>query len=209
MGPERAAQALDWLTHRYQLRGVLSVGFAGGLQTSLTTGDAVLVSRVLAHAATPETAGMQEVCPIVPDARLARLAAVAATRAALVTHVGTLLSTTTVVSHAAAKQRFGHLSGALAVDMESYSIGQAARRYHLPFMVLRTIFDGVEEDCSLPVEAFTTPDGALQPLHLLDYLARHPRTFGQIPHLWWKARKAGSRLQSWLQHFLTLLPRDL
>ena len=47
MGPERAAQAVLWLGQHYQLVGVLSVGFAGGLQAELRPGDALLVTHIL------------------------------------------------------------------------------------------------------------------------------------------------------------------
>src|ERR687886_2208269 len=47
MGPERAAQAVLWLGQHYQLAGVLSVGFAGGLQAELRPGDALLVTHIL------------------------------------------------------------------------------------------------------------------------------------------------------------------
>ena len=56
----------------------------------------------------------------------------AVAQAAVVSHTGTLLSTTTVVAQAAAKEELGQQSGALAVDMESYSVGQMAAQRHIP-----------------------------------------------------------------------------
>ena len=96
--------------------------------------------------------------------RLAHIAAMAVAQAAVVSHTGTLLSTTAVVAQAAAKQALGQHSGALAVDMESYSVGQMAAQRHIPFAVLRTIFDAAHENMSLPVAACTTADGSLRPL---------------------------------------------
>src|SRR5262245_29464506 len=55
MGPERAAQAVLSLGQHYELAGVLSVGFAGGLQTDLAPGDAVLVTKILAPCDMPKT----------------------------------------------------------------------------------------------------------------------------------------------------------
>src|SRR6266850_8169081 len=46
MGPERAAQAVLWLGQHYQLAGMLSVGFAGGLQADLARGDALLITNL-------------------------------------------------------------------------------------------------------------------------------------------------------------------
>jgi len=205
MGPERAAQAVLWLGQHYQLAGVLSVGFAGGLQAELARGDAVLVTQILALCGTPGSADGTAEVGLQPDARLAHIAAMAVAQTAVVSHTGTLLSTPTVIAQAAAKRDMGQRSGALAVDMESYGIGQAAAQHHLPFAVLRTIFDPAGENLALPITTCLTPDGSLQPWHLLGSLVRHPGLWRQLPHWWRTSHVAGRHLQRWLQHFFLLL----
>ena len=205
MGPERAAQAVLWLGQHYQLAGVLSVGFAGALQAELRPGDALLVTHILAQNDVARTAGLATGSGIRPDARLAHIAAMAVAQAAVVSHTGTLLSTTAVVALATAKQALGQHSGALAVDMESYSVGQMAAQSHVPFAVLRTIFDAAHENMSLPVSACTTADGSLRPFRLMGCLACRPHLVLQLPHWWWASQVAGRHLQRWLQHFFLLL----
>ena len=205
MGPERAAQAVLWLEQRYQLAGLLSVGFAGGLQAELRSGDALLVTHILAQDDVTRTTDLAVDSGIRPDARLAHIAAMAVAQAAVVSHAGTLLSTTAVVAQAAAKQALGQQSGALAVDMESYSVGQMAAQSHVPFAVLRTIFDASHENMSLPVAACTTANGSLQPLRLFGCLACRPWLLLQLPHWWWASQLAGRHLQRWLQYFFLLL----
>jgi adenosylhomocysteine nucleosidase len=197
MGPERAVQATTWLVQSYPLWGVVSVGFAGSLQASLGTGDAVLAHTLFSGSVPPEV--------VKPDARLARIAATAATRAALVIHCGSLLSVAEVVSHVAAKERLGRCSGALAVDMESYHVGRTAAAHNLPFVTLRTIFDTRADDVPLQVERFTTPDGAMQSGRLVWCLVHQPCLLMQMLPLWRKVRIAGKHLETWLQHFFTLL----
>jgi adenosylhomocysteine nucleosidase len=205
MGLERAAQAVRWLGQHYQLAGVLSVGFAGGLQAELRPGDALLVTRILAQADVARTASLAADSGIRPDARLAHIAAMAVAQAAVVSHTGTLLSTTAVMAQAAVKQALGQHSGALAVDMESYSVGQMAAQNHIPFAVLRTIFDTSCENMSLPVATWTTADGSLRPFRLGGCLACRPWLLLQLPHWWWASQVAGRHLQRWLQHFFLLL----
>src|SRR5215510_14664214 len=205
MGPERAAQAVLWLGQHFQLTGVLSVGFAGGLQAELRPGDALLVTYILAQDDMARTASLAAGSGIRPDARLAHIAAMAVAQAAVVSYTGTLLSTTAVVAQAAAKQALGQHSGALAVDMESYSVGQMAAQSHVPFAVLRTIFDTSHENMSLPVATCTTADGSLRPLRLVGCLACHPWLWLQLPHWWWASQVAGRHLQCWLQYFFLLL----
>jgi len=207
MGPERAAQAVFWLAQQYPLAGVLSVGFAGALQTELARGEALLVTRILAPGDLPETAGSAVHAGLRPDARLAHIAAMAVAQAAVVSHTGTLLSTPSMITPAASKQNLGRCSGALAVDMESYSIGQAAAQQHLPFAVLRTIFDTVDEPMTFPVTTCLTPAGALRPWRLMGRLACQPGLWLHLPSWWRASYVAGRHLQRWLQHFFLLLHR--
>src|SRR5262249_49142368 len=110
-----------------------------------------------------------------------------------------------VIAQAAAKRDMGQRSGALAVDMESYGIGQAAAQHHLPFAVLRTIFDTADDNLALPITTCFTSDGSLQPWRLLGYLVNHPGLWRQLPHWWWTSYVAGRHLQRWLQYFFLLL----
>ncbi len=197
MGAARAAQGVRWLHKHAHLTGVLSVGFAGGLQADLGVGDALLSTHVFA----------QDIdAPILhPDARLAHVATMAVAQTAIVSHAGTLLSTTAVLAQAAVKQMVGRLSGALAVDMESYSVGQTATTCQLPFAVLRTIFDPVHEDFALPVATCTTVTGSLQPVRLAGCLCAQPWLLSKLPYWWWASRVAGRHLQQWLQAFFLLV----
>jgi adenosylhomocysteine nucleosidase len=204
MGPQRAAQAVTWLLRYAQPQGLLSVGFAGGLQPHLHTGDAVFASRVLAQNVGLDSTGQMLPPAILPHAAWSRLASAAAAQAHVCGYHGPLISTAMVMVHAAAKQDLGQQYGALAVDMESYSIGCLAARAGLPFTVLRTIFDPVTEDCTLPPTVCMTPTGAWQPGRLAAYLTRHPLQLVQMPHLWRQARCAGKHLQAWLAAFLSL-----
>jgi adenosylhomocysteine nucleosidase len=205
MGPERATQAATWLVQHYALQAVLSIGFAGGLQASVATGDAVLPLRILTTQVGAETISPPAPVGIVPDAGLAHHAAIAARQAGLTLHQGTLLSVIEMVAHAVAKQRLGEQFGALAVDMESYSIGRVAVAHHLPFMVLRTIFDTQTDNVPFQASQFTSANGALQPLRVLSYIVRHPHVLAEVPHAWGKVRTAGRGLESWLGHFLRQL----
>jgi adenosylhomocysteine nucleosidase len=205
IGPQRATQAAAWLVHHYALRGMLSVGFAGGLQTHLATGDAILATKVLAHFGSLATRDVSAAQAIVPYADWLHIATVAAAQAGLVSYRGLVWSVDTMLAHATAKQCLGQQSGALAVDMESYSIGQVATQAHLPFGMLRTIFDTAGEDCLFSPEACMTPDGVLQPHRLLAHLGSHPSLLMQMPYVWGQARAAGQRLQHWVRHFFMLL----
>ena len=201
MGPERAVAGLRWLCRCSRLRGVINVGFAGGLQRQLATGDAVLVT----HIGMTQGTLRRHAPDMTPDRALAALAAAAAGRAGLGRHRGLLLSSADLVPWAADKQGLGEQSGALAIDMESYSLACAAAAYLLPFASLRTIFDTCHDDLYVPVDVCTTLDGRLRRGRLLGHAVRHPQTLLGLPRLWYNAHRAAKQLGTWLDHFFAIL----
>jgi len=129
----------------------------------------------------------------------------AVAQTAVISHTGALLSMPTVATQAPVKRDLGRRSGALAVDMESYSVAHAAAQRHLPCAVLRTIFDPADEPMTFPVTTCLTPAGALRPWRLVGCLTRQPELWLQLPHWWRASYVAGHHLQRWLQHFFLLL----
>ena len=205
MGAERATGAATWLVQHYALHGLLSVGFAGGLQAALATGDTLLPQQVLAWSGDLDGANPIPTTPLRTDASLARLATLSANQAHLRQHQGTLLTVPAVLLHATTKRYLGQRSGALAADMESYSIGQVAVAHAIPFMPLRTIFDTCDADIPLQVKKFISADGVVRPIRVLCALASHPGACLHIVPMWWQAQCAGHALVSWLRHFLPRL----
>jgi adenosylhomocysteine nucleosidase len=205
MGAERATGAATWLVQHYALHGLLSVGFAGGLQAALATGDTLLPQQVQAWCGDITGDRAVQTAPLCTDASLARLATLSARQAHLRQHQGTLLTVPEVLRHATTKQHLGQCSGALAADMESYSIAQVAVAHAIPFMPLRTIFDTCDDDIPLPVGQCISTDGVVRPIGVLCALASHPGAFLHTVPMWWQAHRAGRALVSWLQHFFPLL----
>jgi nucleoside phosphorylase len=205
MGAERATDAATWLVRHYALHSLLSVGFAGGLQAALATGDTLLPQEVLAWSGDLKGASPIKTTPLLTDAGLARLAILSANQAHLRQHQGMLLTVPEVLLHATTKRHLGQCSGALAADMESYSIGQVAVAHAIPFMPLRTIFDTCDDDIPLQMGKFISADGVVRPIRGLCALASHPGAFRHIVPMWWQAQCAGHALASWLRHFLPRL----
>ena len=205
MGAERATHAATWLVQHYALHGLLSVGFAGGLQAALATGDTLLPQQVLSWSGDLEGESAIKTASLYTDAGLARLATLSANQAHLRQHQGTLLTVPEVLLHATTKQHLGQRSGALAADMESYSIGQVAVAHAIPFMPLRTIFDTCDDDIPLPVGKCISADGVVRPIRVLCALASHPGAFLHTVPMWRQTHRAGHALVSWLRHFLPRL----
>jgi adenosylhomocysteine nucleosidase len=206
MGEKRATAALRWLLEHERLWGVLSIGFAGGLQPELVTGDVVLADRILATSAlVMSERGVSEAAIVTPNVRLAAHVAMAAQRADLVRHHGLLLSHDTVVSGALDKHALGRYTGALAADMESYYIGLLAEAHRLPFISMRVILDPCQMELDLPLHGVTTLDGGVLPVRAALAVMRQPVLLQSFWQLWCLSRLSQRRLSAWLAHFVAIL----
>ncbi len=101
---------------------LLSFGIAGGLDPALRPGALVVADGVFG-----------------PDGR--HLAAAPTLFPDLTARRGPVAAAATVVADPAAKARLFAATGALAVDLESWGVAQAAEEAGLPFGVLRAVAD--------------------------------------------------------------------
>lgn len=128
MGARRAHETLTrWLSD-HPCRCVVSVGFAGGTQTGLATGDLIVPDEVF----DASSASRQ---------RPPRLAALQDTPV----RVGRLVTNQRVLLTPKAKSALGRRFEALAVDMETSAVAQAAVAAGLPWMSVRVVLDPMEE----------------------------------------------------------------
>ncbi len=74
-------------------------------------------------------------------------------------HTGSVVSVDRVLTHSVDKHRLKSSTGAIGVDMESAAIGEVAQEHELPFLIVRTISDGVNEDLPVDFNLFLQPSG--------------------------------------------------
>lgn len=118
---------------------LVSWGLAGSLSAAVAPGTVVLAKLVLAEGEAP--------LPVDPvwHSRLSALAD------ELAVDYGDILTVGEPLESPAAKRAAAAASNAVAVDMESAGIANAAARARVPFVVLRVIIDGVDD--ALPAGA--------------------------------------------------------
>jgi len=89
-------------------------------------------------------------------------------------HAEPLAQSSSVLAKANEKRAYFQSYEAIAVDMESGSIAQAAKEAHLPFMAIRAIADPAEQD--IPASALEVIDrrGRLRLFRFLAGLTRNP-----------------------------------
>lgn len=87
---------------------------------------------------------------------------------------GSLFTSTALVSRSQDKQHIRQTSQAVALDMESAAIAEAAAQANLPFLVIRSVADPVTMDLPQAVLAGLNDKGQVELPELLRYLLCHP-----------------------------------
>lgn len=152
MGPKKSHTVTKQLLEDGKWDLVISTGFAGALR-DLPIGTLVIGREVLDN-----PFSIPQKLPITCDAdwvaKLSRFNG-------LNPHcsVGRIATVPQVLTRSEEKQMLATTTGAIAVDMESGSIGLVAKEFGIPFVIIRTISDGMFEDLPLDFNLFQTLGG--------------------------------------------------
>lgn len=183
IGGGQASTLSDRLERELQAgaSGILSFGLCGALDPDLAFADCLIGSAVVDtgdHIAA-DRAWAARLTALIGQAKLGELAAGDA-----------------MVPDAAAKATLRRETHARAVDMESHIVARLARRYGVPFAVLRVVSDGAERALPKAAQAGLRPDGKPDIAGVLRSLVGDP---GQLPALIRTGREAGAALRALAQ----------
>lgn len=163
--------------------GLVSFGMAGGLDPALAPGTLVLAEQVIG----PE--GQHFLC----DPNWLR-----ALRGELdglqPTVNGTVAASSVAVCSVADKRALRAKNGALAVDMESGAVAEAAAEAALPFVVVRVVADPASSAVPAWIMGVLDGKGDVQAGAFVRALARHPLDLFRLIVLAVHSRKALTRL---------------
>lgn len=159
-------------------RGIVSFGLAGGLSDQLDPGAIVVASEVVEGKVSFRTddAWSAWLLSAIPAARYAPLVGV-----------------DSAVTVRAARRELETRSGAVAVDMESHTIGRIAAIHRLRFVAVRVVIDAVDRRVPRAALACLSSDGETNLSQLVRLLLARPADTLDFVRLWtdWiPARKA-------------------
>jgi adenosylhomocysteine nucleosidase len=166
VGTEAARRAAEAVINLYHPALVISAGFAGALDPSLSVGDALTPSHVIdAGDGSRMKADRGE----------------------------GILITFDTVADVEQKARFAKAFGAHAIDMEAAAVGRAAEAHGLKFLACKVISDS--SDMSLPaLTKFIGSDGRFQTLRFVAHLAVRPWRWAAVMRLARDSAKAARAL---------------
>jgi adenosylhomocysteine nucleosidase len=155
---------------------VLSVGWAGALESGMKTGECYILSEVI-------------------DSQTGE-------RFSLATGDRKLRVVTTArVADEMEKLRFRETYGAALVDMEAATIARLAQARSLPMCCFKAVSDGPE--AKLPdLNSFISEQGQLQLMPLLAHVALRPRYWGSLLELGRTSATAAKALAATITRFL-------
>jgi adenosylhomocysteine nucleosidase len=171
---------------------VVVAGFAGGLADGMDVGSVVVADRV------SDTLSQQD---YYAGVELLRAASGVQLPDVLV-YRGLLATTGSVLVHAAEKQEFARKTGAIAVDMESAAVAGAATEYGVPWLAVRVITDGVNDDLPLDFNALANPDGSVNRGRIVASTLLHPWKIPALLRLGMRSSRAARNLAAFLHALL-------
>ena len=169
MGAENSYRAAQSMLQRFAPRGLVTLGFAGGLQDDLAPGDLVLADHVLEQVTGEQFDCQVDLWPLEGVRR------------------GRLLSVTRMIPSTAEKRRLAGEWGAVAADMESAGVARAAAQAGVPFCAMKAITDSSAQSISIDIARCQSEDKGL---FLRKIVGEAIRTPHGIRDLWMLARGA-------------------
>ena len=157
VGQEKAQRSAAQLLAGQSFSLVISTGFACAL-ISADIG-ALLVGREVVHRGECSEAPSQAI-EVPGDERNLVLAFVDAMVPSA--HLGRFVSTDRVIGSARDKRGFALSTQAIGLDMESSALAAQAQRAQVPFVIIRSVSDLLDEDLPLDFNLFLRPTGWLK-----------------------------------------------
>ncbi len=202
VGIEKAAAACRDLLREHPLDLILSAGLAGALAPA-QVGDLLVGTDVRMEADDHEAAEhVKRVCAPAIVAAVVR----AAEQAGLPVKTGSFVTAPRILWHQAEKQAMARMTGAIGLDMESAALAEAAAGANVPFAIVRSVSDLVDESLPVDLNLFMKPADWLKGLAAC---VAAPSCAAGFLRLRVQMRTATDRMSRFFERFVDQLPQDV
>lgn len=203
IGPDKARSVTQKILESDAWNVVISTGFAGALN-STPIGSLVIGQEVLLLGQSGDLLSESDPQPFEchPDWVKASLSMQLIDGCSL--QCGRFVTTDRVLTQASQKRILGKRTGAVAVDMESGAIGQVAKQYGLPFLIVRSISDGINEDLPVDFNLFLKPFGWVEGV---GQVLSTPGCWKGFFRLYRNSRQASTQLSKFFELFFAIVSK--
>ena len=198
VGPDNAVRHTSFICRKeHPLRALVIVGFAGGLDDRLLPGDLVLVDEVVDAQSSTRYSCDPDLLAVSERVRLSGFQI----------ERGLCVSVHQVLIQAAEKRTLAAKTGAIVVDMESAGAAEAAARNGVPWIAVRVITDGLNDDLPLDFNALANSDGSVNRARVALSALLHPWKIPGLIRLGFRSDRAARNLGVFLQALAPLLSK--
>lgn len=192
MGHGHAAACARQLLRLERPALLIAAGFAGGLTEDFAPGEAIVASEVIllegtAYRRWPSRLKLEH----------------ASHRRAV------LASPDRIMRFASDKQELARLTGAQACDMESGTVVREAEEAGVPWLVVRSLTDGVAEDLPMDFQPFTDARGVPHKPRIVLHALVRPRTLWGLMRLGRRTAHAAHTLSRSVEQILSRVDQQL
>ncbi|MGH7259646.1 MAG: hypothetical protein ACREI9_03050 [Nitrospiraceae bacterium] len=199
VGPDRAAAACREVLRAHPVELAVSAGLACALEPA-RIGD-LLVGTDVRMAA--DDRGAAEPVKRLCAGGIVTAAVRAAERAGLPVKAGSFVTAPRILWHAAEKRAMAEMTGAIGMDMESAAIAAVAAERTVPFAIVRSVSDLVDENLPVDFNLFLKPADWLKGLAAC---VAAPSCVGGFLRLRAQMRTASGRMSRFFEQFFDDLP---
>jgi adenosylhomocysteine nucleosidase len=182
-----------------EIRCLLICGFAGALN-GLAVGDVVVAERVLDYCGqdnpTHEYRADSQLLATAESVRLSDLTV----------QFGALATLHRVLLNRADKDAFSQQGAAVCVDMETAGAARMAGERGVPWLAIRAISDGIDDEMPLDFNAFTDADGNVDRGRIVRATLAQPWKIPALLRLGARSSLAARNLAAFVEAFLKALP---
>lgn len=195
-GTDNARRSLDDWLEQNTARAIVSIGFAGALSNALQAGDIVIAAKVRDGVAQPDKALLSAA----EDVEIAEVPV----------HLGIAITTDEIIWQAESKQA---LAATLEpndigiLDMESTAIAGVCGRHELPFLIVRSITDLLDEDLPLNFNLYRREDGRVDSARIVKAALLRPRALAGLMELRRRSELCAQRMAGFVRLLAPLIPR--
>jgi adenosylhomocysteine nucleosidase len=119
---------------------------------------------------------------------------------------GTIYTAGRVLITSAEKQELTKRTDAVAVDMETHAAAQVAEVRHVPWLAVRVVTDGVNDDLPLDFNALADAEGNVDKKRVIAATLAHPWKIPALIRLGARSALAAKNLAVFLEAYLQALP---
>ena len=205
---KNVSEIIHQLSKYFRIQLMISSGFAGSVNPQVGVGDLIIGKHVLAslREVSEEEIRIDSTLPC--DASVVELAVKLCSTNSLRFHCGDILSVDKIIRQSSLKRHIGKQTSAIAVDMESFAIAERANAMGIPFVIVRAISDGMDEDMEIG-ENMVTKGGGVNISATARYLLNKPHRIPYLNRLRKQTRLATNTLSTFFPNFITQIYNSL